>query len=81
MATTAVVTLAIPYTHGVGHFFGFHPPSAAQVGAVLAGSVGYLVALDAVKVAYYRGAARWRRAGSQSRTASGGPSQPSPAAP
>jgi Mg2+-importing ATPase len=54
MAVTAGVTLAIPYTHGVGHFFGFHPPSAAQVGAVLFGSAVYLFVLDAVKVAFYR---------------------------
>jgi hypothetical protein len=44
LAVTAAVTLAIPYTHRVGHFFGFHAPSAGQVAAVLAGSVTYLFA-------------------------------------
>ena len=54
MTATGVLALAIPYTPGVDHLFAFTGPSLAEIGRLLLWSAGYLIALDLLKVWYFK---------------------------
>ncbi len=54
MTATAAVTLLITYTPGVDHLFAFTGPALAEIGRLLLWSAGYLIALDLLKVWYFK---------------------------
>ena len=54
MTATGVLTLLITYTPGVDRLFAFTGPSLAEIGRLLLWSAGYLIALDLLKVWYFK---------------------------
>ena len=54
MALTGVLALAIPYVPPIARLFSFSAPPLSEVGVVVLITVLYVVALDMVKVRYYK---------------------------
>jgi len=54
MALTGVLALAIPYVQPIARLFSFSAPPLSEVGVVLLMTVLYVLALDVVKVRYYK---------------------------
>jgi P-type Mg2+ transporter len=54
MSVTAIAAIAITYVPKVAHLFSFTGPSATEIGRMALWLVVYFVALDLLKVSYYR---------------------------
>ncbi|MDQ2831908.1 MAG: HAD-IC family P-type ATPase [Chloroflexota bacterium] len=54
LALTGVLALALPYVQPIARLFSFSAPPLSEVGVVLAMTVLYVLALDVVKVRYYK---------------------------
>jgi len=67
MVLTGGVTLAVTYVPSVAHLFSFTAPSVPEVGFVILASILYFLALDVLKVLYYKWTDRkTSRAGAES---------------